>query len=104
LKDKTKIIIIYIMTFILIFSNAPIFNGTTIIELVLRTFNITTFFTQGDTGLYYPTIVMLFIGLIFWIYLRKIIPKSKFSKEYFYYCFGMMVVIAIINNGFIIYQ
>ncbi len=44
------------------------------------------------------TIVMLFIGLILWIYLRKSVPKSKFSKDYFYYCFGMMLVIAIANN------
>ncbi len=98
MSDKRKIIIIYVITFILILSNAPIFNGTSIIELILKAFDITALSSQGDTGFYYPTIAMLFIGLILWIYLRKSVPKSKFSKEYFYYCFGMMVIVGIVNN------
>jgi len=98
LKDKTKIIIIYIMTFLMILSNAPLFNGATIIELILRTFGINTFYSQGDTGLYYPTIAMLLTGVIFWIYLRKSVSKSKFSKDYFYYCFAMALVAAIVTN------
>ena len=98
MSDKTKITIIYIMTFILILSNVPIYNGATIIEMILRSFGITTFSSNGDTGFYYPTIAMLSIGMIFWIYLRKTVLKSKFSKDYLYYCFGMMVVISIVNN------
>jgi len=98
LKDKNKIIIIYIITFILILSNSPLFNGTSIIEMILRTFGVFTFSSQGNTGFYYPTIAMLMIGVVLWIYLRKSIPKSKFSKDYFYYCFGMIFVLAIINN------
>jgi hypothetical protein len=66
--------------------------------MILRTFGIDTFFSQGDTGLYYPTIAMFVAGVIFWIYLRKTVSKSKFSKDYFYYCFGMMIVIAIVKN------
>jgi hypothetical protein len=66
--------------------------------MFLRTFGINTFSSQGDTGLYYPTIAMFVTGAILWIYLRKSVPKSKFSKDYFYYCFGMMIVIAIVKN------
>lgn len=98
MKDKTKIIIIYIMTFILILSNTPLFNGSTIIEMILRSFGISAFSSQGDTGFYFPTIGMLLTGVIFWIYLRKSLPKSKFSKNYFYYCFGMVLFTVIVSN------
>lgn len=98
MSDKTKIIIIYVFTFILILSNVRIVNGTSIIEMILNAFDVTAFSSKGDTGFYYPTIAMLFIGLILWIYLCKSVPKSKFSKDYFYYCFGMMVIVSIVNN------
>lgn len=99
MKTKSKIIIVYILTFLLILSNVPIFNGTTTIEILLSNVGVNTFHSQGETGLYYPTIVMIGFGFCFWLILLKLAPKSKFSKDYFYYCFGMMVLIAIVNKA-----
>lgn len=98
MSDKARIIIIYVISFILILSNVPIINGTSIIEIILKAFDITALSSKGDTGFYYPTIAMLFIVFILWKYLRKTVPKSKFSKDYFYYFFGMMFIISIVNN------
>lgn len=98
MKENNKIIIIYIITFILILSNSPLFNGTSIIEMILRAFGVLSFSSQVDTGLYYPTFVMLLIGVVLWIYLRRSAPESKFSKYYFFYCIEMMFVLAIVNN------
>lgn len=98
MTTKTKIIIVYVLTFILLISNTPIFNETTAIEFLFRNLGINEFHSNGETGLYYPTIVMFLIGFFFWIILRKSASNSKFSKDYFYYCFGMMVLIAIVNK------
>ncbi len=99
MSEKTKVNIVYIITFTLILSNAHIFNGSSLIEMILRAFDITTFYSQGDTaGFYYPTIAVLFIGLMLWIYLRKSVPKSKFSRDYFYYCLSMMLIISLVNH------
>jgi len=85
----------YFLTFILILSNVPLFNGATVIEMILRPLGVDNFSSQGDTGLYYPTVAMLMAGVFIWLYLRKLVPNSKFSKDYFYYSFGMMVILAI---------
>lgn len=98
-NTKTKVLIIYILTFVLILLNVPLFNGVNAVETVLRSVGINTFHSQGDTGFYYPTIVMFVIGVLFWMFLLKTAPKSKASKNYFYYCFGMMTLLAIINNA-----
>ncbi len=98
MNTKTKIMIVYIFTFILIMSNIPIFKETTIIEYLLMNIGINEFHSNGETGFYYPTIAMLVIGVCLWIFLLKLAPKSKFSKDYFYYCFGMMFLGAIVNN------
>ena len=96
---KIKVLIAYVLTFILLFINTPLFDGTSLIEIGLKEFGVTSFHSQGDTGFYYPSFVMLAMGGIIWFYLRKIAPKTKYSKDYFYYCFGMMVVLAVINNN-----
>lgn len=80
MTTKTKIIIVYLLTFILIISNAPIFNETTIIDFLLRNLGINEFHSNGETGLYYPTISMFLIGVFFWILLLKSAPKVSFQK------------------------
>lgn len=96
MKDKTKIIIIYLTTFILLLANSPI-KDTTVIEIILKTFGISTFYSNGEVGFYYPSIAILTTLIILGFYLHRTLPKSKFSKNYFYYCLLMIIFIAIVK-------
>lgn len=98
MNQKYKIMVIYMATFALILINVPIFSGSTTIEILLRNSGVNTFHSNGETGFYYPSLIILAIGFIFWGVLRRVAPKSKFSKDYFYYCFGMIMLVAIANN------
>lgn len=102
MKDKTKIIMIYLTTFILFLANSTV-KDTTVIEIILKEFGISTFYSNGEVGFYYPTILILIILVLFGIYLHKTIPKNKFSKNYFYNCLLMVIFISIIKNQFFNY-
>ena len=95
---NVKVIIVYILTFVLILSNTLVLNGMTLFENVLSNLGVNAFYSHGATGFYYPTIVMLVLGVCFWLFLLKSEPTSKFSKHYFYYCFGMLFLVTIINR------
>lgn len=96
-KNK-KVIVVYIVTIALMILNTPLMNGATLFEKAMNPLGITSFFSNGTTGIYYPSIGMLLIGLALWLYLRKLVPNSKYSKDYFYYCFGIIVILAVIKN------
>ena len=95
---KIKVLIAYVLTFILLFINTPLFDGISLVEIGLKEFGVTSFYSGGDTGLYYPSFVMLILGALIYVYLLKVAPKTKYSQNYFYYSFGLLVVFAVTRN------
>lgn len=101
MRAKTKIVIIYIATMVLLALNINWFSDKPFVEIIFSKIGIRYFHLNGDTGFYVPTLILLTILLSFWLYLRKQDKKNRFVKDYWYYCFFMMIGVSIVGKVFI---
>lgn len=96
MKTKMKVVIIYVLSILAVFSTMSTNNDMPIIERVLRHFGITSFHSNGDTGWYYPTLVAVGFVILSWYFLHKTDPESRVVKYYLYYLSGIVIVIALV--------
>lgn len=101
MQVRTKIKLIYIATIVLLALNINWFSDQPLIELIFSQVGIKHFHLNGDTGFYVPTLILLSIVLLFGVYLRKLDKDNRFAKDYWYYCFFMMIGVSIVGKVFI---
>ena len=95
MKSKLKVNIIYAISILAVLSTMSTSKNMPFIERVLRRLGITSFHSQGDTGWYYPTLVVVAIVILSWYLLHKTDSESKYVKYYLYYLSGIVITIAL---------